>query len=544
MTDFKRSRELSSRIESLKKIWGICLNSYIYAIDRQTDNVLDEDEIKKSIEVVFPFLDSDIQEEIMEKVKNDIKEINKADIPFLSYYDILKPNLDEFKDRINEFLKVLVSELDNIPNSIKKTKGELLGRLDLGIFEYAEDFEAACLLKDKLPEQIVNKEIVFWKKQIQENNENQGIFWVSGDDRYHSDIIARYRFLEKFNIGEFPDIQDEIETIFRSDIFCEPDDKNLWLLIHRLWEISRSKELSSKLRYSIDNALKCLCNNQKQEGWWCFHEPPFEPNIYLTAMCCNILLKLSRSNNQKEQAKKGIQWLVNKQSTDGYWRDIDKFEKEEKPEIFTTLLVLESIKLSKVDGLKRTIDLGDNWLKTHLYISRGPNLFLGISRMFIRILLVEYFESDFSLHLESFKYLPMVKIFIEHSWTLLEKENDEYNKMAIVLTFNALEMFLYECLSFPSINISIYSGSNTIGMKEALNKFQNYLQNNKIDKQKYLNKGQQIENKNQLLSLKNKRNEIVHQGSSVAKSQVINLISYTIQFINLYSDRIFGFEIF
>ncbi|MCD4783798.1 MAG: hypothetical protein K8T10_08245 [Candidatus Eremiobacteraeota bacterium] len=574
MSVFEESRELSRKNEALKQISNICINFYPLVINKTFNQIpsgLEFNKLSIHVEKYLSFLEEDMQEDIKNSIEIYIKEIEPIELPIYEVYKKVKPYINIMKNKIDDYYQNIKAKLADIPGSIEKIKGCLMGRLDLGEFEFAEDFEASCILKDIVSENTINSEVAHWKDEIR-RNENSGlkaathfkeqtntqtsvaeikqnlfnsiIFWNSADFNEDSDHIARYRFLETFSIGEFPEIKAEIEIYFKAALFCEPDDIKIRPLAIILWEISRSNELSLKLQHAINDALLCICNNQNIEGWWSDWNSRNEPNIFLTAICSNVLLKLSKSNTQRELAKKSILWLSNQQKPGGCWKEATGDPEEKKSEVFTTLLALESIKLTRLDGYYRTINSGEEWLKSQLDLPEGPNLYLGFSRFFIKVLLVEYFKDFLKYDIKSFRYLPMVKAFINHSQYLSTQDNQEFHKMATVLTFNAVEMFLYECLSHQSINVSIFDKGNTIGMSRALIKLQNYFQNNKINDLKYLQQGQLIEFKNSLDQLKVNRDNIVHKGSSIGKEDAIKSIGDSISFINLQSYRIFNFEIF
>jgi len=383
------------------------------------------------------------------------------------------------------------------------------------------------------------------------------IFWTSRDLMEILDAMSRYRFMEVFNIGEFPETVAEIEDMFALAVmesdpawiasFC--GDSKWQSVAHDLWLASRSAMLCGRIRCFIEISLTHIANQQHIiEGWWPSYvtERVDEyrmrhlPSNYTTALSCVALLRLSRSNRQLERARQGVQWLAKQQQPSGAWtRAIARNQKLiQEPDLFTTLLAVEAIRASGLDGYNHTLSMADSWIMSQ-QDPDGTWKDESFPFPFMTVLVVEYFERRRPPLSNLGNHLSITRDFILRSRELALEDNENSRRLAIVVAFQGIESFLYAGLSHPSVNIKIFEKSNrTIGMRKALDELEKYLQKTGVLKQ-----GQPIEYRNSLDKLAYYRNEIVHKGASIGEIEARELTEASARFSGLMCQRIFGYSL-
>ena len=127
---------------------------------------------------------------------------------------------------------------------------------------------------------------------------------------------------------------------------------------------------------------------------------------------------------------------------------------------------------------------------------------------------------------------------MERGRDLIFEDNIYSKNLAIIIVFQALESFMYGCLSHPNVNIKIFQKGETVGYNTALTQLQNHYQGIKI-----LKGGKVIEYRNQIDRIKYLRDQIVHKAVIIGQGEGEELIQSAIDFINLNSQRIFGFKL-
>jgi len=459
--------------------------------------------------------------------------------------------------------------------------------IDIADFDSDQEYDAACLLREHVRPQLITRVVSEWKEQLRLSLERQQrpipvvkldrdsrgdsksteeqeyirrylptsyIFWSSADFMETLDAMSRYRFMETFNIGEFPETVDEIENVFASALM-ESDPGLLsvmvgdryWVAVALdLWLASRSATLCTKIRYFIEIALTRIANHQHMEGWW----PELRnmervdefrlrylPSNYTTALSCVGLLRLSRRSWQLERAREGVQWLVKQQQPEGYWTSspVADQERVREPDLFTTLLAAEGIRASGLTGYESTVSVANSWIMNQQEPD-GTWKGNGFPFPLMTVLVVEYLQRRFPPLLSLGSYLSMARDFTLRSRGFSLEDNENSWRLAIVVAFQGVEALLYGCLSDPSININIFeSPGRTIGMRKALTKLETHLQGAGV-----LRQGQSVEYRNSLDRLAYYRDQIVHKGISVRKQETDELTGDVARFSELMCQRIFG----
>ena len=211
-----------------------------------------------------------------------------------------------------------------------------------------------------------------------------------------------------------------------------------------------------------------------------------------------------------------------------------------KPEIFTTLLSIEALIHSDIKNIKRSVNLGINWI-----LDQQDKLGFweenGLPFPFLTVLVLEFMKfKDFYPKKLLDPYLSISKSFLNRSVQFSLEENSNSHRLAMITAFQGIEVFLYSILKDPKLNISIFDKPDkTIGLRKALNKFQTYLQN-----EGYIKNNEVIKYRNSLDQLAYLRDQIVHKGINVSQKECRSLIDDAFKFASKYSDEIFKYNIF
>ena len=544
MSDFEESRRVWRQELAVRSILWKCHNILPIVFDERwksaDSGIRDPDEFMADFECHLQHIDSSYINRIRRLLINRLKALASGRKP-----------TSTLEQRLRELSESHMSSLATIPASLDKAKGTLMALIDIGDFESEQEYDAMCLLREHVAPEDITGVVTRWKEELRRSLKEQEpiprfppksyIFWVSRDFMETLDAISRYRFMEVFNIGEFPETLAEIEGMFESTV-VESDPHDLWLA-------SRSAMLCGRIRCSIDISLTHIANHQHNEGWWPSqmmartdeHRMRHPPCNYTTALSCVDLLRLSRSNRQLERAKQGVQWLAKQQQPSGAWtwattqnqKQIQEFD------LFTTLLAAESIRASGLQGYDHTLSMADSWIMSQ-QDPDGTWNDKNIPFPFMTALVVEYFEKRRPPLSNLVNHLSIARDFILRSGELALEDNENSRRLAIMVAFQGIEVFLYACLSHPSVNVKIFDKEQkrTIGMPEALTKLETYLQSTNVLKQ-----GQHVDYRNSLDNLAYHRNEIVHKGASIGEKEARELTKDSARFSELICQRIFGYSL-
>jgi len=557
MSDFEKSRQVWRQELAVWSILGICHNILPIAFDERWRNaytgVRDLDEFMIDFERHLQHLDSPCRSRVQRLLANRLKALSSGRKP-----------TSTLEQRLHELSESHKSSLAAIPSSLDKAKGSLMALIDIGDFESDQEYDAMCLLHEHVAPEDIARIVTRWKEELRRSLEEQAkpitalkpgndlegdsapnekqesiprflpksyIFWTSRDLMETLDAMSRYRFMEVFDIGEFPETVAEIEGVFESTV-VESD-------LHDLWLASRSAMLCGRIRCPIESSLTHIANHQHIDGWYEYRMWDIPSNC-TTALSCVVMLKLSRSNRQLERAMRGVQWLAKQQQPSGAWTEVIHRNQEliQEPDLFTTLLAAEAIRASGLHGYDHTLSMADSWI-----MSQQGSDGTWKNKIFpfplMTVLVVEYFERRRPPLSNLGNYLSIARDFILRSRELALEDNENSRRLAIVAAFQGIEVFLYGCLSHPSVNIKVFEkASRTIGMGKALDELEKYLQKTGV-----LKPGQSIEYRNSLDKLTYYRNEIVHKGASIGGKEARELTEATARFSELICQRIFGYSL-
>jgi len=479
--------------------------------------------------------------------------------------------------RLNELLGELNNGLASIPPSLDKARGSLAALIDVDDPEIDQKYDAYCLLRELVPDSLISRTVSAWKKELREHLQAQSrpstpvrvgsgdpgetgavgdsqlpgmrgplshVFWSSGNGRDVLDAVSRYRFMEVFGIGEFPETQAEIEEMLVEAIGeWQPSWVRRYACHHYsqavaedLWHASRSQALCGRMRYFLELALQAISNSQRADGWWASdRRANVTQSHYGTGLACTVLLRLSRSGQQLDSAYQGVKWLAKQQQGSGAW-GIDSTRSE--PDLLTTLLAAEAVKSSGLDGFDSTISLADSWILSQQRedgtweIDEFPFPFLTTQ-------VLEYFDRRTAPLAKLDNFLSIARDFLLRSQEFATLDDENSRRLAVVVAFQGLEALLYACLCDRSVNIKIFVNPNeTIGMRKALTSLQGHFQRLKV-----LSRSQNIEYRNELDRLAYLRDQVVHKAGAVSGREAKELAQAGVRFANLQAQRIFGFDL-
>jgi hypothetical protein len=567
MSDFQKSRQ----------IWRQKL-----AVQRMLLNVLWSDEVRDTDKFTADF----------ERYSSHLESPDAIRTLFADWLETLKSGRKQppvLKQRLRELAESCDVSLATISVSLDKARGSLAALLDIADFESDQEYDVACLFSDQVQPAVVMRVVSEWKQRLRDwiayqstpvpisvikigdESKNPSMTVIEEGERKPSvppssshifwhgemlDAMSRYRFMETFNVGEFPETIAQIEDMFASTFtvydpdmcadleFDEGGPSVSGVPVFNLWLASRNTRLCSRVRRSLEMMLVYISNRQSPEGWYpsrIKHEGD-EPDTYLTALACVVLLRLARSNRQLEQAKRGVQWLAKQQKPSGAWvyfkLQHDLLNVALEPDLFTTLLAVEAIRLSGLDGFEHTVSAADSWIMSQ-QDPDGTWKDEDFQFPFMTTLVIEYFERKRPPLSSLGSYLSIARDFILRSQELALEDNENARRLAIVVAFQGIETFLYACLSAPSVNINVFEKPDkTIGMRKALTRLQTHFQTMGV-----LRQGQIIEYRNELDRLAYHRDQIVHKGASVAEREARELTEASTRFSDLVCRRIFGYSL-
>jgi len=439
--------------------------------------------------------------------------------------------------------------LREVPAGLDKAKGYLLAYLDLARVEAdAASCEAMCLLQEEVSDALIADVVREWKEAVRSARESNAlspdIFWSSRDHEDEADAVSYYRFLDTFDVGEFPKTVQEIEEMFR-EVLMMPAT---WVVAAQtLWLASRSARLLAGVRPFAQRALADVCRVQGAEGWWPRLQQDFRqedrPSNWTTAYACVAIFRTSRDQTQLEQAREGARWLAQQQEPGGAWRhapaDDDAYARRE--ELHTTLMACEAIEHLDPERYRSTLATAKRWISDQ----QSPLGFWEgeppLSPPAMTVQVIEYLEGRLRPSRSLSDYQSIARDFVVRAQESALENNPNAWRLAVVVSFQGLEAFLYACLEHETINVPIFEGTEgnrTIGLRKALRKLEESLQ-----RVGTLAAGQHVQRRNHIDRLIYLRNEVVHKGASVSGNDARMLTDQAARFVEDISAEVFGFSL-
>jgi len=475
---------------------------------------------------------------------------------------------------LKNYYKKTKEDLINIPNSLDKAYSGLKALIETQSYENQyQVYDAMVLLKNDIPNEIIENIYSDWKKSGDE-------IWISHDFMDDVDTVSHYRFKNTFNFVDFNSLfkKEEYELQFRLLEFLF--EENLAELSFNLWLIDRIPDF---INYNIDLVnfiLKFIVRQQNLDGYWLGdavkstyertinekgYEPPeiifgekinrqiglngdklteriieYEPSNHITALCSLNLIKHGVSDNMKQKGRLGAEWLLKNQNGDGSW-SFTNWQNKREPNLFVTIIALETLFRSGIHHIERSIDLGLDWIN-----NQQDELGFWDARLFnyssFPLITVLILELNNLISKNRFpqgnSYLSMSKDFLDSSIRFLSDEGLNSRRLAIVTAYHGIEFFLYSVLKNERVNIFDTEGK-TIGLSKALTKFQEDV----LKKKKKIKNSDTIDYKNSLIELKNYRDNIIHAGYQIDKNKCEFLVADARKFVSKFSLEVYKMDI-
>jgi|GEM_PF-5835945 len=172
------------------------------------------------------------------------------------------------------------------------------------------------------------------------------------------DDVSRYRFIETFGLTSFENTSRAIESGFRQEMNG-----------FELWIISKVPSLCTKIRSYIETSIDSIIDTKHDDkqywGAYLYQKEKNEyiPSIHESALNTFAILKFSNDVKQIEIAKSCVEWIWLYQNNKGYWISyVSNGELENEPSVLTTLIVLQVLNLADKEKYKVSIKKGEDWI--------------------------------------------------------------------------------------------------------------------------------------------------------------------------------------
>lgn len=481
-------------------------------------------------------------------------------------------------DLVRGFYRELEVAIQAVPNSLDKARAALLALVESGRWEDSPAYDSMVLLREYLPPEMVMRVVGKWKADAKAHRERyagepfaSNVFWVSYDFMEELDAVSRYRFREEFGItGDFPDAFEEVERMLAYatlDGLSRPElqmanyvgDQKFASVAYVLWLISRSRQLKYRLADFVRIGLARIASYQHDEGYWpdfkvFVPDPPEQhgpittgrwmASTYLTALCTLVLLKLGESDDLKVKALRAVQWLLQHQNPDGSWsrESVNETGIVQEPDVFTSILALESLIRSGLTGIECSVNLGYNWIlsrQNELGMWEDASFPFGFMTVLV-LELARLVNSTRRSVIEMNCYLLMSRGMLDQSIRLARERNPDSRRLAIIAAHQGIESFLYGLLSQQSVNVKIFDDKDrdrTIGMRKALSELKAHLI--RIGR---LSEGGAVPYRNSLSRLAFIRDQVVHKGIEVTEAECSDLVRDAVSFTDRMCKELFGYD--
>ena len=497
--------------------------------------------------------DETLLDNILSDTESHLKKHGSFRVVFEVYHQAFKPTILELHDKYLKLTDVLafskvvakISEkmLNLVRDEIKKTEEEL-SKIKGSIHKSERFF--LNVVKSEAPYGYAYYDIIKFldcnehKKELsrikrdwinefqyvlsQDNNFFMNKrFWVSNHGDEIADDVAHYNIYQEmqavFLRPVFRQVENDISTTLLEDFQGKNDDGEqkdssyIFSAGYNLFQISRCRVLCGRIVDVIQLVLKSIINLQQPNGEWIVREDgQWRASVTNSAVLALCVLKLANSSEMRNRVIKTAKWVAQKQHDDGYWVDDvhGTGEGEHKESVMTTIWAAELIVRSGIKGRIKIAKKAIAWLVEQ----QSPVGLWG--EMGLRS---DYRTSVYILEFIScFRNYPIVKKnfhelsrdFANKAAGLIEERDQQSLRMSVILSYEAVEMFLYSCLEKLDGNASIINQGTgkTIGLNTAKSKLSRVAHHKGISLPR-------IENKNYYRTFDNIRDRIIHRGARV-----------------------------
>jgi hypothetical protein len=470
--------------------------------------------------------------------------------------DALSPLLEVLKARHEQ----IYEELGGIPPSIEKARERLRAvSRDPGHGETG--YEAHVFLAEEIEESAVERIATEWRedwlehrKQPREPFLDSQTFWVSRDNEDLFDDLARYRFYERFELGEFTTLFSEVargigEGLLHTAATLDPfglyrgPELHSHAAARSIWLISRTQGLPLLLDDVMKLVLRGLCHGQSPDGSWPSalqsDRPEARshlPDTIATAAACISIFKMSTSDSQRVQAARGINWLLEHQEPDGHWAERGVDELRGWP-LLSTALALEAIVRSGRSDVDRALARAGDWLIA-AQDRAGAWLERSLPHPLLSVVVLEALTLWESRPPSPSEELALARALMNRSAQLSSEDSAESRQLAVVAAHAAIETFMYAVLQHPTVGVRVLERNRTIGLRPALTKLQESYQANGT-----IGRAARLPDQGGVDRLAYLRDEVVHKGLRVSAPDIVGPMSQSQRFIRYVSGETLGYDL-
>jgi hypothetical protein len=324
------------------------------------------------------------------------------------------------------------------------------------------------------------------------------------------------------------------------------------------WSLADIPSTASRIRPAIDIALEVLERQQSSEGFWVhpamstYHLIPQSDRLELLPDSCStagatlLLLRFARKPNHRRAAERGVQWLLQNQMPGGWW----EYPRTEPGTMFrkeacleATCIALRALVLQDhVDPMEQ-VRRGVEWLIAQQDDYGGWDDLPGFPQHHYTVMAIDTLRicgQGWHRSAETSPYLATALRLLERTREFLAVDDDGSSQIALILAFQAVELFLYSCLELPEVNVPVFadkSATHTIGYEKALTQLQENLRS-----RGRLAAGAHVQGQPKLARLKYLRDQIVHKGMVAPVTEVRPAVSAAERLIRDYCPEYHGFS--
>jgi Squalene-hopene cyclase C-terminal domain len=442
-------------------------------------------------------------------------------------------------------------ELAALPASIEKCETFLRALADAGDLD-GSDNEAYADPAVDLRNQQRQALAEYWRKQWQEHREHRDLvsdeaFWVSADFQDRYDDIAYYRAYERYELGEFDELFDDVakrigeglvEELAAGDVFGRfpaTSAYHAFGLAENAWLVSRSRRLRLRLHAQALAAISSLFFAQRQEGWWpapvTGEGGSHPPSVQATAMAVIAGLRISTDEEHRQQVEQAVTWLIGSQQAGGSWAGIDG-----QADVMATALALEAITISRRTGSADVADRAVAWL---LAQQQPHGTWQGdLPTTLATITVVSALRRAGSAGQQIPSDLAAGLALLRRAQILGLERSTDARQLAVIAAYTAIEAILYALLAHPDLDIAtVRANGLAIGFDEALIQYEAAL----VELGR-LDAGKHVGGHSTLRSLTHVRDGVVHRGTQPSAVDTHRILAAVGRLVREQVPAIFGFD--
>ncbi|HTZ63259.1 MAG TPA: hypothetical protein VMB51_04080 [Solirubrobacteraceae bacterium] len=371
-------------------------------------------------------------------------------------------------------------------------------------------------------------------------------FWVSRDFHEHYDDIAYYRVYDRYGLGEFDELFDDVakgigEVLIEQTAMGDPFGRyqlraDALAVAELLWLVSRSRRLRLVLHTAAAGTLTALYHAQHSDGWWpapvSGEGGEHPPSAAATAMAVIAGRRMSRDEHHAQQAEKAVRWLIGAQGPDGSWRDF-----RSTPHVLATAVSLDAIASSGLPNVDTVCERAAQWLldqqnEVGLWVGDVPEILMTVAAL-------EAIRSVSHAGRAVPAGLAGGLALVGRAQLLAQERSVDARQLAVVAAYTGLESVLYALLAHPTISVSTTrSGSGqTIGFDEALLAYETALV-----ELGHLDAGKHVGGHHRLRGLTSVRDGVVHHGQQPSTAETKEIVQAALRFCREQIPLVMGID--